>query len=296
MSVLGLWIQGANVGMMRTIARLPLPWLRAMGWLMGQVLHAVAVARRRVAQANVRVCFPHLSPREQAQMVRRHFVAFGQAWVDRSWLWHAPEAVVAGRLRLMGDVHGLAGSAPTVVFAPHFVGLDAGWTALTLNLPRRFSTLYAPQKDAIIDAWMVQGRQRFGQPDVVAKSEGLKPLVAALRAGEPLYLLPDMDHGLGDSLWARFMGVPAATLTSLPRLAKLGRAQVVAVTSRLTPGGYDVQVWPVWPGYPSVDLAADVQRMNDELERLVSTMPEQYYWVHKRFKTRPPGEPSVYER
>ncbi len=296
MNTLRRALQWANLGLMKVLAHVPLPVLRALGWLLGRVLYVAVPSRRRVAMTNWSLCFPGQSEAEARQAVRVHPVAFVQAWLDRNWLWEASTEVVARRLHLVGQVDALAGDTPTVLFAPHFVGLDAGWTALTLHLPRRFCTLYAPQSNPVMDAWMARGRQRFGQPQVVAKFQGLKPLGVAIREGSPLYLLPDMDHGLRDAVWAPFFGVPAATLTSLPRLAKLGRAQVLAVTTRMTPSGYEVQVHPVWPDYPGADLQADVERMNRELEALVQAMPEQYYWVHKRFKNRPPGMPPVYGR
>lgn len=289
-------LQRVNLGLLKLLGHLPLRWLRALGWLWGHVLYAAVVSRRRIALINWRLCFPAQPPAEQHRAVRAHFVAFAQAWLDRSWLWEAAPEVLASRLRLTGAVSALDGDAPTVLFAPHFVGLDAGWTALTLHVPRTFCTLYAPQKNKVMDGWIAQGRRRFGAPEVVSKYQGAKPVVAAIRAGKPLYLLPDMDQGMNDAVWATLFGQQAATLTSLPRMARLGRAQVLSVTSRITPSGYDVELHPVWSDYPGPDLQADVQRMNNELESLVATMPEQYYWVHKRFKTRPPGEPSVYRR
>lgn len=288
------WMQRLMLGLMWVCARLPLPWVRALGRLMGLTLHALARSRRRVARTNWRLCFPQQSDDEVARAVRQHFICFGQAWLDRGWLWGAPRHVVAQRVQLVGAVEALAGEAPVVVFGPHFVGLDAAWMALTLHLPRTCCGLYAPQNDKLIDHWMAVGRQRFGQPLVIAKDQGLKPLASAMRSGKPLYLLPDMDHGLGDAVWATFFGVPAATLTSLPRLAALGRARVVAVRAELTPQGYRVHVSPAWDDYPGTHLEADVQRMNHELQRMVLTQPEQYFWVHKRFKTRPAGQPSVY--
>ena len=283
-------------GTMRLLGRLPLPWLRGLGWALGWLLYGLARSRRHIALTNWRLCFPSHTERQRRHAVQAHFVVFAQAWLDRSWLWEAPRSVVARRLRLVDETGALAGTEPLVLFAPHFVGLDAGWTALTVHLPRRCCGLYAPQKNARIDRWMVDGRGRFGAPQVVAKWQGLKALATAVREGSPMYLLPDMDHGMGDGVWAPFFGVQAATLTSLPRLARLGRARVAAVTTRLTAQGYEVRVGPVWPNYPSTDVDADVACMNRELEQLVLTMPEQYYWVHKRFKTRPEGEPSVYQR
>lgn len=289
------WQRWGLHALMGLMARWPLPVVRALGWCLGWVLYAVVAPRRRVAMVNWAACFPELSEAQRRCAVQRHFVYFAQAWLDRGWLWGADVTTVRQRLQLVGDVAALQGNTPTVLFAPHFVGMDAGWTALTAHLPRRFCGIYAHQDNVVVDRWMEQGRQRFGQPHIVAKNDGLKPLASALRAGEPLYVLPDMDHGLGDSVFAPFFGVPAATLTSLPRFAKLGRAQVVPVTARLTATGYEVRIWPAWANYPTGDVLADVTLSNQRLEAMIRTMPEQYYWVHKRFKTRPPGQPGLYQ-
>ena len=141
---------------------------------------------------------------------------------------------------------------------------------------------------------MRAGRLRFGRATLLSRQDGLKPVVRALREGQMLYLLPDMDLGPQESIFVPFFGIPTATVPSLPRFAKLGGARVVPVVTRLTRAGYEVRVHPAWPNYPSNDVAADTARMNAELQAWIDTMPEQYYWVHKRFKTRPPGEPSVY--
>ena len=292
--MLSKWLSQAGLVVMGVLARLPLRWVRALGWCLGQVLYLLAVPRRHVAMTNWRVCFPALTEAECKRGVKAHFVVFAQAWLDRGWLWGAPADTVKSRVKLVGCVEALAGDQPTLLFAPHFVGMDAGWMGLTVNLERRFCGLYAPQTNQVVDAWMASGRQRFGNPKVVAKFQGLKAMASALREGLPLYLLPDMDHGMGDSVMAQFFGTPAATLTSLPRFAKLGKAKVVPVVSRLTPGGYEVRVLPAWQNYPTDDVLADVQTMNNRLEALIAEMPEQYYWVHKRFKTRPAGQPSVY--
>lgn len=284
-----------GLGFMRLLARLPLTWIRALGWLLGRVLHTVAGRRRRIALTNWALCFPDQPAAAREAAVRRHFVLFAQAWLDRSWLWEAGPEVVRRRLLLKGDLGALEGDRPTVMFAPHFVGMDAGWTAITAHLPRRFCGIYAEQLNPDVDRWMAHGRQRFGDPHIVAMRQGLKPLVSALRDGLPLYLLPDMDYGTRDSVFVPFFGIPTATLTSLSRFARLSRAQVVPVVSRLTPEGYEVVVHPAWEAYPTADVEADTARMNRRLEGFIAAMPEQYYWVHKRFKSRPPGEPSLYD-
>lgn len=290
------WLNRQGLLLMRLLSGLPLSWVRAAGWLLGMVLHGLARRRRGIARTNWRLCFPDQTQAQARRAVRRHFVLFAQAWLDRSWLWEGRPELVRKRLRLQGALQALDGQAPTVLFAPHFVGMDAGWTALTVHLQRRCCGIYAAQLNADVDRWMAQGRQRFGDPQIVARRQGLKPLVAALRAGLPLYLLPDMDHGARDSVFVPFFGVQSATLTSLSRFARLADARVVPVVSRLTPEGYEVTVHPAWEDYPTRDVDADTTRMNRELEGHIRGFPEQYYWVHQRFKTRPPGEASVYQR
>lgn len=280
--------------LLRCLAPLPLGWVRALGWLLGWAVYWLAVPRRRVALVNVALCFPSLSAAERTRLVRRNMICFTQAWLDRAWLWHADPAAVRQRVQLVGDVAALAGDAPTVIFAPHFYGLDAGWTGLTQQLPRAFTTIYTPQRGQAVNAWIHQGRQRFGRVRLFYRADGVKPIVSALREGEPLYLLPDMNFGPQESIFVPFYGVNAATVPSLSRFAKLGRAQVVPVTTRMTPAGYEVRVHPAWTDFPTANAEADTALMNLRLQALIDTMPEQYYWVHKRFKTRPPGEPSVY--
>lgn len=280
--------------LMRVLAHLPLNWIRASGWLLGWLLYAVVAPRRHVVHTNLRLCFPHLTHAELRRLAHGVFVCFAQAWLDRGWLWHGAPDLVRARLTLSGAIEELQGHDPVVIFAPHFVGLDAGWTALTQQLPRHFTTIYTDQANKIADAWILQGRKRFGSGRLFGRADGVKTIVASLRQGEPLYLLPDMNFGPHESLFVPFYGVPAATVPSLSRFARLGRAKVVPVITRMTPRGYVVQVLPAWPDYPSDDLPADTALMNARLKDYIDAMPEQYYWVHKRFKDRPPGETAVY--
>lgn len=276
------------------LAMLPLPVLRGLGWGLGGALYLLVPSRRRVVQTNLALCFPHWDAAMRRRQCLLTFVHFAQSWLDRGWLWHAPPAVVRARLQLSGALETLSGDAPTILFAPHFMGLDAAWTALTQQLPRRFSTIYSPQLNATVDAWVLAGRQRFGQPEMVARLDGAKPIVASVRRGEPLYLLPDMNFDPSESLFVPFYGVPAATVPSLSRFAKLGRAQVVPIVTRMTPQGYTIDVLSAWQDFPTSDLEADTQRMNRELQSYIDTMPAQYYWVHKRFKDRSNGEAPPY--
>jgi len=284
----------AGIAFMKALAWLPLPAVRALGTVLGWVLYGLIGARRRVVHANFSVCFPALSAAERRKLAIETFVCFSQAWLDRAWLWHAPEKWVRQRVRLTGATQELAGTGPTVIFLPHFVGLDAAWAATALAMPRPSTTIYTDQSNKLVDQWILQGRQRFGHLRLFGRIEGVKPIVAALREGQPLYLLPDMDFGPDESVFVPFYGVPTATVPSLSRFARLGRAKVVPLLPRLTADGYDVQVLPAWTDFPSGDPVADTALMNARLQDYIATMPAQYYWVHKRFKTRPEGEASVY--
>ncbi len=279
---------------MRVLARLPLPWVRALGWLMGSVLYWVVLPRRKVVLINLGLCFAQWPASKRRHVARQHFVHFAQAWLDRGWLWHGSETMVRARLKITGELDVFKGDQPLIIFAPHFVGLDAGWTALTTQIDRHFATIYSHQSNPLVDDWILAGRKRFGTPKLFDRADSPKPVVKALRDGNLLYLLPDMNYGLQESVFVPFYGVPAATVTSLTRLAKLGRARVVPVITRMTREGYEVQVLPAWDDVPGRDVTEDTALMNLRLQGYIDTMPAQYFWVHKRFKDQPEGEPSVY--
>jgi KDO2-lipid IV(A) lauroyltransferase len=279
---------------MRLLANLPLAWIRALGWTLGWVLYGLVPPRRHVVRVNLALCFPQWSEQERRRVAHQVFVNVAQSFLDRGWLWHADPEVVRSRVVLTGALEELAGKEPTIVFAPHFVGLDAGVTGLTQQVARRFIGIYTRQSNPVVDAWVLQGRHRFGAARPRSRSDGVREIVSALRAGDVMYLLPDMNFGPEESIFVPFYGVTAATVPSLSRFARLGRAKVVPVITRLTPQGYEVNVLPAWKDFPSGDAQADTALMNLRLQGYIDAMPGQYYWVHKRFKTRPPGAPPVY--
>ncbi|GAB3773076.1 lipid A biosynthesis lauroyl acyltransferase [Ramlibacter monticola] len=283
-----------GIALMRAIAHLPLSWVRALGHALGVLLYALVGSRRKVVDVNLRLCFPQWTEAQRRQATRDVFVHVAQSFLDRAWLWHAPPDVVRSRVRLTGAVGELEGKEGTILFCPHFVGLDAGVSAMSQQVPRTFVGIYTQQSNPVVDAWVLKGRNRFGDARPMSRSEGVRDLIAALRAGNVMYLLPDMNFGPEESIFVPFYGVPAATVPSLSRFSRLGKAKVVPLITRLTPEGYEVRVCEAWRGYPTKDLEADTALMNLRLQEYIDGMPSQYYWVHKRFKTRPPGERAVY--
>jgi KDO2-lipid IV(A) lauroyltransferase len=271
---------------------LPLGALRAVGALFGGLLFRLGRERRQIALTNLRLCFPQLSEAERTALARAHFRAFAQSFIERGLLWWASPARLKRLIRIEGRELLPADGAPVLLLAPHFVGLDAGWTRLTMELP--MASIYANQKNPDFNAALYQGRMRFNTPLLLSRQMGLRRVVRAVREGRPFYYLPDMDFGRDDSIFVPFFGVPTATITGVPRLAALAGARVLPCVTRMSKDGYVVHIYPAWQDFPGADVAADTRRVNAAIEAWVGEMPEQYFWVHKRFKTRPEGAPSVY--
>ena len=283
-----------GIGLMRLLAVLPLSWVRALGWLMGSALFYVIRSRRRVTEINLSLCFPEHSRQQIRRLARQNFIYYMRALLDRGWLWHGSAAVTLRRLKITGGVEQLQNDDPVVLFVPHFVGLDAGNTAFTQQLPRKLITIYTNQANKTIDAWILKRRARFGNVRLFGRIAGVKEIIAALRSGDMLGILPDMGFGPEESIVVPFYGIPTYTVPSLHRFARLGKAKVVPVLNRMTKDGYEVEILPAWENFPSDNMEADTALMNKRLEGYIASMPAQYFWVHKRFKDRPAGERSVY--
>jgi KDO2-lipid IV(A) lauroyltransferase len=274
---------------------LPLAVLSRIGSGFGLLLYPLVLERRRVGRTNLRLCFPYLTEAERRRLLRRHFQAFGRAILERGILWWSSKERVMRVIRIEGLENWQAvRDRPVIWFAPHFVGLDMGGTRIITEYAG--SSMYSRQRNPVLDAILYHGRTRFVKPRLLSRQDGLRPLVRAMREGFPFYYLPDMDFGPRDSIFVPFFGVPAATITGLSRIAKLAGAVVVPVVTRQLPGGegYVLRFYPAWSDFPTEDVEGDVRRMNAFIEERVLEMPEQYHWLHKRFKTRPPGAERIY--
>ncbi|TAK47083.1 MAG: lipid A biosynthesis acyltransferase [Betaproteobacteria bacterium] len=274
---------------------LPLAVLAAVGNAVGEVTFRLVRERRDVTRINLAKCFPAMNPVAREAIARAHFRVFGRSLLERGILaWASGERIDRlVRLRGLEHLRALEGR-PVLLLAPHFVGLDAAVTRLTREIP--LGGIYSLQKDRHLRDFFLRVRCRFGDTQPIARQEGIRAAVAALRSGRPFYYLPDQDYGARDSVFVPFLGVPAATVTGLSRLARITGAKVLPCVTRILPGGagYEVTIEPPWENFPTADPVADTRRMNEYIERKVLEMPEQYLWMHKRFKTRPPGEARFY--
>jgi KDO2-lipid IV(A) lauroyltransferase len=281
--------------LLRALSAVPHRWLVVLGNLLGTVLYWLAAPRRRIARTNLRLCFPHLSEEERNAISRRHFRYFARSFFDRFVLWYQP----ADRIRELVQVRGIEHleavvGKPVILLAPHFIGLDAGGTRLSID--RQMITMFANQKNQVFNKAMREGRSRFNDAVLLSRQEGLRTAIRMMRNGVPFYFLPDMDLGPRDSVFVPFFGVPAATVTSVARLAQMTDATVIPCVTSMTEDGYVCRLYPAWENYPGNDLVAATARMNQFIEARALEMPAQYLWTHKRFKTRPVGEPDLYGR
>ncbi len=280
---------------------LPLPVMAALGNGVGRLLYTLAGSRRKVALRNLELCFPDKPAAEREALAREHFKWLTRSILERSLLWYASEARIKRLIQIEGDVH-LAeremgeGGRPVMWLCPHFVGLDVAGAAILLCQKRPGASIYQAQSNPIMDAAMKRGRLRFGDAEIFPRSDSVKPLFRAVKQGRGFFNLPDMDFGEKDAAFVPFFGVPAATLLAPSRLAKTLNMVVQPVIAELLPGGrgYRVHFMDPLPDFPTDDALADTLALNRWIESQIARWPTQYLWVHKRFKTRPPGEPSLY--
>jgi len=266
---------------------------RAFGWL---GWHLVA-SRRKVALRNLELCFPELPAGERDRLAKEHFRWLGRSLLERGLLWYASPERLRRLIRVEGDVHLAERSdKPVMWLAPHFMALDVAGASVLLFQTRKGISIYQRQSDPVLDRALRRGRLRLGNAEIFSRDEAGKALMRAIRRGDGFFNLPDMDFGTRDAAFVPFFGVPAVTLLAPSRLAKALDMIVQPVVAEMLPGGrgYRVRYEPPWADFPSDDPVADSARMNRWIESEIRRNPAQYLWVHRRFKTRPPGEPPLY--
>jgi len=274
---------------------LPLWVIAAIGNGIGSLLYVLAAERRHVGAINLKLCFPEMSEQARRQLLRDHFRLFARGLVERSILWWSTPERIRSLIRVEGLAHfeAIKGQS-AILLTPHFVGMDAGgqWIAQQTDTV----CMYANQKSAYMTQLLLEKRARFRHQHLYSRQQGLRPIIKGMREGMPFIYPPDQDQGIKDGVFVPFFGVPAATMTSVSRIAQMTGAKVVPCITRVLPGGsgYVLTFYPAWENYPSGDAVADARRMNAFIEQRILEMPEQYFWLHKRFKTRPEGEAKYY--
>lgn len=276
---------------------LPLRAQAAIGRALGALLLRLARSRREVAARNLELCLPEKTDAERAALLREHFGWLGRSIVERGLLWYGKRERLERLIHVEGEVTLAEHSErPVMWLVPHFMALDVAGVAVQLFQSRPAASIYQPQTNAVIDRAMRAGRLRFGRAEIFSRSESAKPLIRAIRQGRPFFNLPDMDFGERDAAFVPFFGIPAATLLAPSRMARALDMVMQPVLAEMLPRGqgYRVRFLEPWTDFPTDDALADTLRINRWIEDEIRASPAQYLWVHKRFKTRPEGEPRVY--
>lgn len=284
------------IKVVKSLAYMPLPMRKGLARVVAWALWVAIPARKHVTLTNLRLCFPEKTEQERRKIAKSTYIHLARAALDHGVLWQGSAHQIEKLVRFEGlEQVTDTKNRPLIIVAPHFAGLDAAGIAFNLHV--RGVSLYQKQRNAAWDEAALAGRKRFSDPVLIAKGSSRGDLMAVIRAmksGLPFYYLPDMDFGAHDAIFVPFFGVPAATLAMCGRLAHILKAQVCFCVAEMTEAGYTVHISKPWDNYPTGDVRADTLRITQELESWIHRFPDQYLWTHRRFKTRPEGEPSVY--
>lgn len=295
--MLSTWGAKFLIGLLWLLHFLPLSLLAALGRGLGGLLWLLAGSRRRIALRNLELCFPELGVAQRRALAREHFGWMGRSVLERGLLWFAPAERLQRLMEIKGDIQlAQRGETPVMWLLPHFAGLEWSAPALMLNQSCPGVDVYSRQSNPVFDAQLLAGRARFGKTAFVDRHDGIRPVLRLIREGYAFLNAPDMDFGAKDSAFIPFFGVPACTLLAPAKIARSMGMTVQPLVVTMKPGGqgYLIEAFAPPAGYPSGDLEADARVLNAWLEARIRENPAQYLWVHKRFKTRPEGAPSLY--
>ncbi len=283
------WPAWLGIAAMAVLARLPWSWQRALGRALGTVLRAVLQDRRRVAERNLALCFPESTDAARSQLLRAHFEAIGIGVFEFARAWWGSVQPLRHGLQVEGLEHVEAACAEgrgVIVVSGHFTTLEVCGRLMCDHIP--LAGMYRPHKQAAMEWAVRRGRARYAA--AMFPKQDVRGAVRHLKRGGLLWYAPDQDPSRGDSVYVPFFGQPAHSLTSTHQLARLSGAAVMLFQhARRDDGGYTLRLWPAFDGFPSADRTADTARVMAGIETMARTAPEQYLWIHRRFKRQPDG-------
>ena len=289
------WASWLAILLLRIVAALPFKAKLMAGQGLGFLVFHLVKKRRHTVETNVRLCFPELNAAQQKKRVRDIFTANGIGFFEIAWAWWASIDDIKNRY----DIEGLelieaanADGCGVLLVGAHFVHLDL--CGLMVNHSSPMSVIYRKNNNPVFEYIITKGRKRFFE-HVIERSD-MRDIVRKLRHGKTIWYSPDQDYGREQAVFAPFFGIQASTLVSTSRLAKMGRAKPIGIAHYRDPTThrYRIVLIPIDTAFPTGDDHQDAAIINTMLEKAIRMQPEQYMWVHRRFKTRPEGEPSLY--
>ena len=278
---------------------LPLRAIHALAKCVGWLSYYAVAPRRRIGLINLRHCFPDWTEQQRRKVLREHFYHMAMLLLEYGLYWYGDAKRLKSMVRYQ-DKHyldeALSAGEKVILLYPHFTAFEAAVYALNQDVP--LISVYSHQKNKQLDEQILEGRHRYNNVFLIGRTEGLRAIIKRIKTSNaPFLYLPDQDFGRRESIFVNFFDIPTATITGLSRIAALTKAKVIpAIPTRETDGTVTLRFYPPWQQFPSDDVVADTQRMNDFIQARVCEQPAQYYWLHKRFKTRPEGEVSFYQR
>jgi KDO2-lipid IV(A) lauroyltransferase len=282
--------------MLWSATRLPYPVQMRLGRRLGRGMMRVAVMRRRIAEINLALCFPELCAETRRALLARHFESLGMGLMEVAMSWWAPDAVLQPLATLDGMPHlqhALEGGKGAILLSAHFTSLEMGGRLLTMHLPMH--ALYRPHKNPLLQAVMHRARERHAEKAI--PYQDMRTLLRSLKENRAVWYAPDQNYRHRNKAFVPFFKVPAATNTATSRLARISGAPVLPFfIRRLDAGGYRLTLQAPLADFPTADPVEDTRRINELFETEIRKAPEQYLWVHRRFKHRPPGAPKIYRR
>ncbi len=291
------WLTWLWLGLWRLLV-LALPYRAqlCLGAGLGRLLARISPRRRKIAARNLELCFPELDPGRRQALLQKHYQSIGIGAFETGIAWWWPDRRFGRLLQFEGLEHlQNRGNRAVLLLAPHLTSLEIGCSAMSLKLC--LDGMYRPNNNPVLDYVQRCGRERRVLEGRAYPRDDIRGILKALRQGRILWYAPDQDYGRKQSIFAPLFGRQAATITGLGRLAAKTGALVASYTyfRRADGKGYHIRVYPPLDQFPSGDDLADATRINRLMEHYIRQCPEQYLWVHRRFKTRPPGEAALYD-
>lgn len=290
------WLTWLGLGVLWLLVQLPYPVLHTIGSSLGRASRPFLKRREKIAARNIALCFPEMNAADKEKLIEQNFISLGMGLIETGMAWFWSDA----RVKKWFDVEGyanltsaLAENRGVMVVGVHFMSLELGGRAMGLCRP--MMATYRRHNSPLME-W-VQTRGRLRSNKAMIDRRNLRGLVSALKAGEAVWFAPDQDYGPKGSTFAPFFSVPQAATTNGTRvLSRLSGAGLLTITmvrkaNRL---GYSLHISESMTDYPNDDEQAAASYMNKVIEKEILRAPEQYLWVHRRFKTRPVGEASLY--
>ncbi|HEY8519599.1 MAG TPA: lipid A biosynthesis acyltransferase [Gammaproteobacteria bacterium] len=293
------WLRYAVVwlgyALMRALVRLPFSWQLWAGKRLGDVARVLLPGRRRVAARNLEVCFPELSPAERERILREHFRALGASLVEMAMGWFGDEAEIRRRVRVEGAEHlsaALERKRGVILFSAHLTTFEFFFPVLAPLCPR-LCGMYKVQRNPAMNRIMNKGRGR--NFDVLFTKDSVREMLKLLADNAVVWYASDQSYGRKGAALIPFFGEPAMTNTAISRIARASGAAVLPYFCRRLPDDtYVMSIGAPLEGLPSDDPVEDARRLTRVLEDFIRRCPEQYWWIHKRFKGRPAPYPDLY--